>query len=72
MAAKRKKIPFHIAHNLKEYRLPVDSFHEEKHRGIRFFARDDADALLYAKKVGGGYAKLGTDGKYFHEKGDEY
>ena len=72
MAAKRKKIPFHIAHNLKEYRLPVDSFHEEKQRGIKFFAKDDADALLYAKKVGGGYAKLGTDGKYFHEKGDEY
>ena len=45
MAAKRKKIPFHIAHNLKEYRLPEDSIHEEKHRGIRFFAKDDANGF---------------------------
>ena len=57
---------------MKEYRLPVDAFLEEKHKGIKFFAKDDADALLYAKKVGGGYAKLGTDCKYFHEKGEEY
>ena len=70
--AKKKTLPFHIKHNMKEYRLPVDAFLEEKHKGIKFFAKDDADALLYAKKVGGGYAKLGTDGKYFHEKGDEY
>ena len=72
MARKKKTLPFHIKHNMKEYRLPEDSFHAEKYKGIKFFARDDADALLYAKKVGGGHAKLGTDGKYFHEKGDEY
>ena len=72
MARKKKTLPFHIKHNMKEYRLPVEAFLEEKHKGIKFFAKDDADALLYAKKVGGGYAKLGTDGKSFHEKGDEY
>ena len=48
---------------MKEFKLP---------NGTKFFARDSKDALLYAKKVGGGYAKLGTDGKYFHEKGEEY
>ncbi len=71
--AKKKTLPFHIKHNMKEYRLPKDSISiDEKHRGIKFFARDDKDALLYAKKVNGGYAELGNDGKYFHEKGDEY
>ena len=68
--AKKKKS---LEDNLKEYRLPKDSISlDEKHSGIKFFARDDKDALLYAKKVNGGYAELGNDGKYFHEKGDEY
>ena len=69
MAKKKKVIPFHIKHNMKEYRLPEDSFLGEKHRGTKFFARDDKDALLYAKKIDLG---VGTDGKYFHRKGDEY
>ena len=68
--AKKKKS---LEDNMKEYRLPKDSISlDEKHKGTKFFGKDDADALLYAKKVGGGHAKLGTDGKYFHEKGEEY
>ena len=59
MAKKNK--PLHD--NMNEFKLPD---------GTKFYAKDSKDALLYAKKVGGGYAKLGTDGKYFHEKGDEY
>ena len=48
---------------MREFRLP---------NGVKFWARDNEDALLYAKKVGGSHADLGDDGKYFHEKGVEY
>ena len=54
----KKKIS--LENNLKEYKLPT---------GTKFFAKDEKDALLYSKKVGDG---IGTDGKYFHSKGDEY
>ena len=63
MAKKKKSVPFHIKHNMREFKLP---------NGTKFWARDNEDALLYAKKVGGGHANLGTDGKYFHVKGEEY
>ncbi len=63
MAKKKKQIPFHIKHNMNEFKLPD---------GTTFYAKDSKDALLYAKKVNGGYAELGNDGKYFHEKGEEY
>ena len=59
----KKKQPFHIEHNMKEFKLPD---------GTKFWARDRESALLYNQKVNGGHAKIGTDGKYFHEKGDEY
>ncbi len=55
--AKKKKT---LHDNMNEFKLPD---------GTKFYAKDNKDALLYAKKVGGG---IGTDGKYFHEKGDEY
>ena len=48
---------------MNEFKLPD---------GTKFYAKDNKDALLYAQKVNGGYAELGNDGKYFHEKGDEY
>jgi|10_taG_2_1085330.scaffolds.fasta_scaffold21553_8 hypothetical protein len=63
MARKKKSVPFHIKHNMREFKLP---------NGTKFWARNNEDALLYAKKVGGGHADLGTDGKYFHVKGEEY
>jgi len=58
--AKKKKS---LYDNMNEFKLPD---------GTKFYAKDNKDALLYAKKVNGGYAELGNDGKYFHEKGDEY
>jgi len=45
MAKKKKKdIPFHIAHNYKEFELKD---------GTKFWARDAEDARLYIKKVDG-------------------
>ena len=58
--AKKKKS---LQDNMNEFKLPD---------GTKFYAKDNKDALLSAKKVNGGYAELGNDGKYFHEKGDEY
>ena len=58
--AKKKKS---LQDNMNEFKLPD---------GTKFYSKDNKDALLYAKKVNGGYAELGNDGKYFHEKGDEY
>ena len=42
---KKKKIPFHIAHNMKEYS------YEDGGLTITFWAKDDIDAELYRKKV---------------------
>jgi len=43
MAKKKKKdIPFHIAHNYKEFELKD---------GTKFWARDDEAAKLYRKKA---------------------
>lgn len=44
--AKRKKnknLPFHIAHNYKQYELKD---------GTKFWAKDDENAKLYRKEVG--------------------
>ena len=41
---KKKKQPFHIANNLKQYQLKDDT---------KFWAKDDIDAELYRKKVEG-------------------
>jgi hypothetical protein len=63
MVKKNKRQPLHVSQVLQEYKLP---------NGTKFYAKNDKDALLYARKVGGGYARIGNDGKYFHSKGDEY
>ena len=42
---KKKKIPFHIAHNMKEYS------YEDGGLTITFWAKDETDAKLYKKKV---------------------
>jgi hypothetical protein len=43
MANKKKKVvPFHIAHNYKQYELK---------EGTKFWAKDDTDADLYRKKL---------------------
>ena len=54
--AKKKKS---LHDNMNEFKLPD---------GTKFYAKDSKDALLYAKKVGGGYAKLGTDGNTFTKR----
>jgi len=58
-----KKNKTSITDKMKEYKLP---------NGTKFLAKDNEQALLYAKKVGSGNAHIGTDGKYFHVKGEEY
>lgn len=40
---KKKDIPFHIAHNYKQFELKD---------GTKFWARDESSAKLYRKKVG--------------------
>jgi len=45
MAKKKKKsIPFHIAHNYKQFELTGS--------GVKFWAKDESDARLYCDKVG--------------------
>ena len=45
MAKKKKKsIPFHIAHNYKQFELTGS--------GVKFWAKDESDARLYNDKVG--------------------
>ena len=62
--AKKKKIPFHIKHNFKQYVLCG---------GIKFWAKNDEDALLYQKKMlklrGGFEAGVFTNGMLFKEVG---
>jgi L-lactate utilization protein LutB len=41
---KNKKIPFHIAHNYKEFELKD---------GTKFWAKDESDANMYIKHVDG-------------------
>ena len=43
MAKKKKQIPFHIAHNYKQYELKD---------GTKYWAKDDKDVKLYRKHVG--------------------
>ena len=44
MAKKKKKdIPFHIAHNYKHFELTGG--------GVKFWAKDEADAKLYCNKI---------------------
>jgi hypothetical protein len=45
MARKKKKIPFHIKHDYKQYS------YEDGGLTITFWAKDEADAELYIKKV---------------------
>jgi hypothetical protein len=45
--AKKKKVPFHIQNNYKEYSYKDGGF------TITFWAKDDEDAKLYRKKVEG-------------------
>ena len=45
--AKKKKVPFHIQNNYKEYSYKDGGF------TITFWAKDDTDAELYKKKVEG-------------------
>ena len=45
MARKKKKIPFHIKHNYKQYS------YEDGGLTITFWSKDDVDAKLYKKKV---------------------
>ena len=64
MARKKKVIPFHIKHNLKQYML--------KH-GTKYWAKDDEDALLYRTLVlklkGSEVAGIFTNGMLFKEVG---
>jgi|TARA_Y100000310_G_scaffold49876_1_gene46057 hypothetical protein len=65
MAKKKKKvIPFHIKHNLKQYMLKD---------GTRYWAKDDEDALLYRNFVlklkGPEVAGIFTNGMLFKEVG---
>ena len=44
MAKKKKKdIPFHIAYNYKQFELTGG--------GVKFWAKDEADAKLYCNKI---------------------
>ena len=45
--AKKKKVPFHIQNNYKEYSYKDGGF------TITFWAKDDSAAKLYRKKVKG-------------------
>ncbi len=45
MTKKKKKVPFHIQNNLKQYS------YEDGGLTITFWAKDDTDAELYRKKV---------------------
>ena len=47
MAKKKKKFPFHVEHNYKEYS------YEDGGLTIIFWSKDDVDAKLYIKKVEG-------------------
>ncbi len=50
MAKKKKKdIPFHIAHNYKQW---------TSDQGYSFWARDEEDAELYVQRVGGNLGKI--------------
>ena len=44
MTKKTKGVPFHIKHNYKQFQLGDE--------GLKFWARDEADAELYCKKIG--------------------
>ena len=48
MTKKKKKIPFHIAHNYKQYELKD---------GTKFWAKDDESSKDYIKFVEGRNAK---------------
>ena len=43
MAKKKKDIPFHIAHNYKQF---------DSEEGYKFWAKDESDARLYCDKIG--------------------
>ena len=62
--AKKKKIPFHITHNLKQYMLKD---------GTKYWAKDDENALLYRnlilKSKGSEVAGIFTTGMLFKEVG---
>ena len=64
MARKKKTLPFHIEHNLKQYMLKD---------GSRFWAKDDENALSYRDKVlklkGSEVAGIFTNGMLFKEVG---
>ena len=64
MAKKKKVIPFHIKHNLRQYMLKDDT---------KFWAKDDEDALLYRtlvlKSKGSEVAGIFTNGMLFKEVG---
>ena len=64
MARKKKVIPFHIKHNLKQYMLKD---------GTKFWAKDDEDALSYRTLVlklkGSEVAGIFTNGMLFKEVG---
>ena len=47
MAKKKKTIPFHIKNDYKQYS------YEDGGLTVTFWAKDDADAELYRKKVEG-------------------
>jgi hypothetical protein len=49
MAKKKKDIPFHIAHNYKQW---------ASDQGYKFWARDEEDAELYVQRVGGNLGKI--------------
>ena len=61
---KRKDIPFHIAHDYKQFVLLG---------GTKFWAKNDESALLYRKKIlklrGAKEAGLFTNGMLFKEIG---
>ena len=64
MARKKKTLPFHIEHNLKQYMLKD---------GTKYWAKDDEDALLYRTLVlklkGSEVAGIFTNGMLFKEVG---
>jgi len=48
--AKKKKIPFHTAHNYKKFVVP--SFLQYgKHQGDTFYAKDEKDSVIYLNKL---------------------
>ena len=49
---KKKRVPFHIKYNYKQFQLGAE--------GPKFWARDEADAELYCKKIG--WSPLGLKG----------